>query len=70
MRTKYKYEIGDLICVASEGFRDVAIVLNISITDYDKLYEFYEVSSAFSGEVYIIPQGMIKGEITSNLFDI
>ena len=63
---KYKYEIGDLISVISEGFTDIATVLNISVTDYDKLYEFYEVGSALSGEIYIIPQGMIEGEITGN----
>ena len=70
MREKYKYEIGDLISVKSENYKDIAIILTVSVPNYDNLYEFYQVYSALSGEVYIIPQGMIVGEITTNLFDI
>ena len=70
MKTKYKYEIGDLVYVVSKNFKDVAIILSVSVPHYDKLYEFYEVNSAVSGENYIIPQGMIEGEITSYPFDI
>ena len=64
------FEVGDLISVESKGFSDIAIILSVSVPEYDNLYEFYQVNSALSGETYIIPQGMIAGEIISNLFDI